>query len=77
MLAPGTGGDGFASLGGYRLKAGSPCLTGGWRLPKDGGHDFTGAATGTGGTTGIGAIWVAPGTSAAIPLKVTMPETDR
>ena len=76
LLAPGTGGEGFASLAGYQLKAGSPCLAGGAPEAKGGARDFTGAAVPS-GRAGIGALWVTPGTSATQPLKVAMPETKK
>lgn len=43
MLAnPGTGRDGFSSLDGYKLKAGSPCIGAGKVMPQNGGRDFWG-----------------------------------
>jgi len=48
FVAPGTGGIGLETLGGYRLRAGSPCLDAGESIVDDGGMDFFGTALGDG-----------------------------
>ena len=40
FVAPGTGGTGLNTLGGYALKEGSPCIDAGLYLPEAGGMDF-------------------------------------
>ena len=42
FIAPGTGGDGLHSLGGYALKSDSPCINAGIYIPSNGGQDFFG-----------------------------------
>jgi hypothetical protein len=42
LIAPGTGGNGFTTLAGYRLNADSPCLRAGIRIENNGGRDFWG-----------------------------------
>jgi hypothetical protein len=42
LVEPGSGSDGFASLGGDRLKEGSPCRAAGQFIPDAGGRDFWG-----------------------------------
>jgi hypothetical protein len=42
LVAPGTGGEGFATLRGYRLRSSSPYLRKGQPLPANGGRDFGG-----------------------------------
>lgn len=43
FVNPGSGGDGLASLGGYRLTAGSACRRAGLPIEPSGGRDFWGA----------------------------------
>ena len=42
FIAPGTGGDGLNTLGGYKLMAGSPCINTGILAPWNSKHDFYG-----------------------------------
>lgn len=42
FVAPGTGGTGLSTTGGYRLQDGSPCINTGRHIPLDGGRDFFG-----------------------------------
>jgi hypothetical protein len=42
LLGPGTGKDGFESLGGYQLGSGSPCIKAGRPMKDNGGRDFFG-----------------------------------
>jgi hypothetical protein len=42
MASPGTGRDGFSTLDGYKLKAGSPCIGAGKVIARNGGRDFWG-----------------------------------
>ena len=42
FVAPGTGGLGLATLGGYMLRADSPCINTGMYVPNNGGRDFFG-----------------------------------
>lgn len=42
FIAPGAGGQGLASLGGYKLKADSPCINAGMPIAANGGRDFYG-----------------------------------
>jgi hypothetical protein len=42
FVAPGTGGEGLATLGGYKLKAGSPAINTGILMPWNSKHDFFG-----------------------------------
>jgi acetyl esterase/lipase len=42
LVAPGTGGNGLASLAGYQLQAGSPCIDSGAGIAGNGGRDFFG-----------------------------------
>ena len=42
FAAPGTGGVGLASLTGYKLKPGSPCIKAGMSVADNGGRDFYG-----------------------------------
>lgn len=42
FVAPGTGGEGLCSLGGYRLKPTSPCINAGLIIPNAGLRDFFG-----------------------------------
>lgn len=44
MVAPGSGGTGLNTLGGYQLQAGSPCIDSGATIADSGGHDFYGNA---------------------------------
>lgn len=44
LLKPGTAGDGMATVGGYRLAAGSPALGAGVDVAGDGGRDYWGNA---------------------------------
>jgi hypothetical protein len=54
LVAPGTGRDGLASLAGYMLRAGSPCIGAGVPLQNSGGRDFWGNPVGTGMNPAIG-----------------------
>jgi hypothetical protein len=40
FVAPGTGGEGFASLGGYKLQLASPCINAGMLIAANGDRDF-------------------------------------
>ena len=42
FVAPGTGGKGLATLGGYALRPDSPCINTGMYVPNNGGRDFFG-----------------------------------
>jgi hypothetical protein len=42
FVAPGTGGIGRNSVGGYKLRAGSPCLESGMDVPGHGERDYWG-----------------------------------
>ena len=42
FIAPGTGGVGLGTLGGYRLRPGSPCIRAGMAIPNNGARDFYG-----------------------------------
>ena len=42
FVAPGTGGLGLATLGGYALRPDSPCINTGMYVPNNGGRDFFG-----------------------------------
>lgn len=42
FVAPGTGGEGLATLAGYKLKPGSPCINAGMPFAAHGGRDFYG-----------------------------------
>jgi hypothetical protein len=42
FVNPGTGGTGFCTLGGYRLRPESPCINAGMYIPSAGGRDFFG-----------------------------------
>ena len=42
FVAPGTGGQGLATLGGYALRPDSPCINTGMYVPNNGGRDFFG-----------------------------------
>jgi len=42
FVAPGAGGESLASLGGYKLKPGSPCINAGIPVAGNGGRDFYG-----------------------------------
>jgi len=42
FVAPGTGGTGLATLGGYKLREDSPCINTGMYVPDNGGRDFFG-----------------------------------
>lgn len=42
LVSPGSGGVGFASLIGYTLQSGSPCIAVGMPIDQNGGHDFWG-----------------------------------
>ncbi|MDD4655369.1 MAG: right-handed parallel beta-helix repeat-containing protein, partial [Bacteroidales bacterium] len=44
FIAPGTGGTGLCTLGGYKLKSTSPCINTGMYIPNHGGLDFYGNA---------------------------------
>ena len=44
FVAPGTGGTGLATLGGYKLRSDSPCINTGIYVPNNGGRDFFGQA---------------------------------
>lgn len=52
---PGTGRDGLASLDGYRLRGGSPCLGAGLAVEDNGGRDFWGNQLPRQGNPDIGA----------------------
>lgn len=40
LIKPGNGANGFASLEGYKLQDGSPCIAAGLPVPENGGRDF-------------------------------------
>jgi hypothetical protein len=42
FVHPGSGGDGIASLEGYRIRAGSACIRAGLLIPANGSRDFWG-----------------------------------
>lgn len=42
FVAPGTGGNGLKTLGGYKLRKASPCIDAGKFIPENGGRDFYG-----------------------------------
>jgi len=42
LVRPGSGGEGFDSLAGYKLRPASPCRRAGIRIPDNGGRDFFG-----------------------------------
>jgi len=42
LVKPGSGGNGFDSLGGYRMRRGSPCRRAGVAIEDNGGRDFFG-----------------------------------
>lgn len=42
FVKPGSGGDGFESVKGYRIRSGSPCIDAGLAIPDNGGRDFFG-----------------------------------
>lgn len=42
FVSPGTGGNGFSTLGGYKLQIGSPCINTGILIPGNGRNDFYG-----------------------------------
>jgi hypothetical protein len=42
LVGAGTGGEGLSSLGGYKLRSGSPCRAAGAPVPGNGGRDFFG-----------------------------------
>ena len=48
FIAPGTGGEGLGSLGGYRLKPASPAIHAGTPITGNGGRDFYGNPVGDG-----------------------------
>jgi hypothetical protein len=54
LVAPGTGGDGFDSLEGYKLRPDSPAIGAGRPIPNNGGRDFTGNPLPTFGKPSIG-----------------------
>ncbi len=55
LVAPGSGGNGLASLGGYMLQAGSPAIDSGLRVANNGGLDFLGNAVPLGAAADRGA----------------------
>jgi hypothetical protein len=55
FVAPGTGGNGLATLDGYQLRPGSPAINAGIYIPFNGGHDFWGFPV-EDGATDIGAF---------------------
>jgi hypothetical protein len=55
LQAAGTGADGFASLEGYKLREGSPCLGAGRVIPGNGGRDFWGNPVPAGTGPDVGA----------------------
>lgn len=48
FVAPGTGGEGLSTLGGYALRADSPCINTGMYVPNNGGLDFFGQSVNDG-----------------------------
>ena len=55
FTSEGTGGEGFGTLDGYKLRAGSPCLGSGMTIYNNGGFDFWGNPIATAQTMNIGA----------------------
>jgi hypothetical protein len=55
LAAPGSGGDGPASLDGYKLRAGSPCIGAGVVMPDNGRRDFWGGPVPDAAAPDIGA----------------------
>ncbi len=55
LSSPGSGGDGFDSLAGYRLLDGSPCIGAGLPVKDNGGRDFWGAKLPESANPSIGA----------------------
>ncbi|NSW55040.1 MAG: right-handed parallel beta-helix repeat-containing protein [Armatimonadetes bacterium] len=55
LIAPGTGGEGFGTIGGYRLVPDSPCRGAGTAVPGDPGIDLFGNARPDGGGPWVGA----------------------
>ncbi len=55
LVAPGQGGNGFATTRGYELQAGSPCRRAGTPIADSGGRDFWGNPLPAGGAPSIGA----------------------
>jgi hypothetical protein len=55
LVCPGSGGDGFDSIEGYRLRPGSPCRGRGLTIPGNGGRDVWGNRVREGGPVDIGA----------------------
>ena len=70
LVAPGSGGYGLATLGGYKLLPGSPCIDSGVIIPNSGGRDYFGNAVPFNGLTDRGASeWVAPPTNPPVILQ--------
>lgn len=42
FVAPGTGGEGLSTLGGYKLQLASPCINAGMSIAANGDRDFYG-----------------------------------
>lgn len=55
LAAPGTGGIGLDTVGGYKLLEGSPCIDAGVSMASNGGRDYFGNALPYGGAVDIGA----------------------
>lgn len=55
LTAPGTGGIGLGSVGGYKLLEGSPCIDAGVSMPGSGGRDYFGNPLPYGAAVDIGA----------------------
>jgi len=55
LVQPGGGGDGLASLDGYKLRPGSPCIGAGLPIANSGGRDFWGNPVPTRAKPDIGA----------------------
>lgn len=55
LADPGSGGDGLASLDGYRLRDGSPAVNAGVQISENGGRDFWGNPVSRRGAASIGA----------------------
>ena len=55
LVAPGTGGNGLGSLGGYQLQVGSPAIDSGRAIADNGGRDFFGNTVPFNGATDRGA----------------------
>jgi hypothetical protein len=55
LKRPGSGRDGFGSVDGYKLQAGSPCIGAGMALRRNGERDFWGGILPKGSPIDIGA----------------------